>query len=125
MASQRREEKLVERLERERYWVHVLLYDHPGKKSFRAFLGYYRWSIIQIGWVAWSSFWAGHALADGFTFTFWLNGLLTPFIVLITLFTWHTRVVVMSKINIHNLQEIGRWMRRNGFDQDEPPSWLH
>jgi hypothetical protein len=34
-------------------------------------------------------------------------------------------VVVMGRVHLRNLQDIGRWMRHNGIDQDEPPSWLH
>ena len=120
-----REQRALDKYERDRYRVHVLLYDFPGKRSFRAFLGYFRWPIFQIFWVAWSSYWTGSAMANGNWFSFWLNGILTPFIVLVTLWTWHTKVVNMTQTMLRNLQEIGQWMRRNGFDQDDPPSWFH
>jgi hypothetical protein len=110
MAKQRREEKQEARIERERYWAHVLLYDHPSRKSFWAFLGFW---------------WTGFSLGLGHTFSFWLNGCITPLILLVTLFVWHTRTVSLGKTHLRNLQDIGRWMRRNGIDQDDPPFWLH
>jgi hypothetical protein len=125
MAKQRREEKQEARIERERYWAHVLLYDHPSRKSFWAFLGFYRLAIIQFGWVMWSCWWTGFSLGLGHTFSFWLNGCITPLILLVTLFVWHTRTVSLGKTHLRNLQDIGRWMRRNGIDQDDPPFWLH
>jgi hypothetical protein len=123
--SERRLEKAQIRVEKDRYRVHVILYDYPSRRSFVAFLGYFRWQIFQFVWVMWSVFWTGHALGAGHTFSFWLNGILTPFILMVTLFIWHQKVVAMGKTHLRNLQEIGRWMRRNGFDQDEPPFWLH
>jgi hypothetical protein len=114
-----------DRIERDRYRVHQTIYDFPSKRSFWAFLTYSRWPIMQLGWLMWASWWAGFSLSQGHMFTFWLNLAFAPIILLITLLTWHRHVVWMSKTMLLNLQEIGRWLRHNGYDKDDPPSWLH
>ena len=125
MRSERRREKLLDQLEKERYWAHVALYDYPGKRSFWAFVGFYRYAIFQICWVVWAAFWTGIGIGTQSWFTAALNGVLTPVILLLTLFMWHKKVVLMGRVHLRNLQDIGRWMRHHGIDQDEPPSWFH
>jgi hypothetical protein len=114
-----------ERIERDRYRIHQTIYDFPSKGSFWAFVTFSRWPVIQLLWLMWASWWAGFALGGGHMFSFWLNLAFSPIILLITLLTWHRHFVVMTRMMLANLQEIGRWLRRNGYDQDDPPSWLH
>jgi hypothetical protein len=110
LVPEKKESRAFISQERDRYRVHVLLYDFPSRKSLWAFMGYYRWVLFQVFWVSWSAFWTGFSLGTGHTFSFWLNLVLTPALVLITAATLHRTVVTMNQQMLRNLK---------------PPPWFH